>query len=277
MEQCSFSSGPFKTQRLESTITRIEIDLENIQIPYNQPVWCRVVRGDVCLDVFVFLRDRNKLFVFGQDALTKNRSELPYFYRTKWHSYFDGSFVTFNDPTLYLKRGIRGGWWQLPGAIELANEFILRLANRLEVQNENVCIYGASAGGFFALAMAELIREATIIADIPQVDLLKSPFSFNETILRDAGVKEFKSVFHWWEIESPPEKIILLMNVKDTKHIRTQLGIFLQAVSDRYYSNGRMIKKLVIEEYRNLDESRRGHSPLEETQLIPFINATLDS
>ncbi len=275
MEHNSFSAGPFKTSRLDPSILRMEIDIEKIDIPFNQPVWCRVIKGNVCLDIFVFLKHHKNIFIFGQDALTKNRSELPYFYRTKWAQKFEGSFVTFNDPTLYLKRGIRGGWWQLPGAIELSHEFIVNLAKMLETKNKNICIYGASAGGVFSLAMAGLIQEATVIADIPQVDLLKSPFSQNEEILRDAGIEYFKTVFYWWDLQEPPENVTILMNMKDKNHIRTQIDVFLNSVLDMYYKNGKMIKNLNLRKYKNLDETRRAHSPLEEDQLIPLINTSL--
>lgn len=276
MRQDSFSHGTFRTSHSEGKIPRMEVGISEINLPFNKPTWCRIIEGDLCLDAFVCLRQSENLFVFGQDALIEGRSELPHFYRSKWIDRIDGSFVTFNDPTLYLQRGLLGGWWQAEGAMELAHKFVTKIVEVLQTKSNKVCFYGVSAGGFFALSMGGLNPNSAVVADIPQVDLLASPYNSNELVLRGAGIRNFRNIFHWWNHSHPPKKVIILMNKKDTKHIRSQIKIFMDSVHDAYYSKGLMIESLRIESYVNSDDNLRAHSPLEEKRIIPFLNSVLD-
>lgn len=268
----SFDSGEFLTNQTFGKNIRQVVDLENIPIYFDKPMWFRVVQDNICLDIFLYLRKSSKLYVFGQDALVEGRSELPYFYRSKWFSDLDdGSFITFNDPTLYLDRNLLGGWWQLKGSIELAKKFIDSLSIKIQVREENTICYGASAGGYFVLALAGLLKNSKVVADIAQVDLPSSPYKHNVPLLRNAGIEKFKDVFYYWLKKSPPQNIYFLMNEKDTSHIISQLHYFLEKINSIYTMEGKMVSNLNIIKYQNDDLSLRGHSPWQKESLIKFL------
>ncbi|UMA67228.1 hypothetical protein LVO79_20690 (plasmid) [Roseivivax marinus] len=271
VESDSFREGIFKTVRKPGALLRFETDLCHFKPIYDTPSWCRIIDGDVCLDIYYVLRRSRKIFVFGQDALIEGRSELPYFYRTSWAPELDGSFITFNDPTLYLGDRLRGGWWQLPGAIELAQSFVERILIFKDLSESCLRIFGASAGGFFALAMAGVFPQASVIADIPQVDLVNSPFAHNVDILRSAGISEMKTVFHWWSPSRPPCCVSVIFNERDVKHIRSQVEIVFNNINKLYYENSVMLRKFSVSSYANEDQSLRGHSPMEKSRIISIL------
>lgn len=268
----SFSSGKFLTNQTFGNNIRELISLEDIPIYFNQPVWLRIEQDNICLDVFIYLRQSSKLYVLGQDALIEGRNELPYFYRSKWFNDLDdGSFITFNDPTLYLDRSLFGGWWQQNGSVELARKFIENLSKKISVKEEDIVCYGASAGGYFVLALAGLLRKSKVVADIAQVDLPTSPYKHNVPLLKKAGIERFKDIFYYWSRKEPPQNIYFLMNEKDISHIKTQLFYFLEKINIIYTLEGNMIKNLSIIKYKNNDINLRGHSPWEKDSLIKFL------
>lgn len=270
----SFSKGKFSTNQNFGKNIREIVSIEDIPIYFDQPLWFRVEQDGICLDVFLYLRKSSKLYVLGQDALLEGRNELPYFYRSKWFiDLDDGSFITFNDPTLYLDRSLLGGWWQLSGSIELAKRFIYNLSKKIYVEERNIVCYGASAGGYFVLALAGLMKESKIVADIAQVDLPSSPYKHNVPILKKAGIEKFRDIFYYWSRKEPPQNIFFLMNEKDTSHIVSQLYYFLEKINIIYTLEGNLIGNLNIIKYRNDDLSLRGHSPWQKDSLIYFLRS----
>jgi hypothetical protein len=268
----SFNNGKFATIQTFGKDIRKEISLDNIPIVYDAPLWYRLIENDICLDIFLHLRRQKRTYIFGQDALVEGRSNLPYFYRVKWlNDFTDGSFITFNDPTLYLDRSLKGGWWQLEGSLQLAAKFITNLLINLDVTHEHTIFYGASAGGYFSLACAGLFPKSKIVGDISQVDLPSSPYDYNVPLLQQFGINNFKDIFYYWDINQLPSNIYILMNKGDTSHISSQLTYFLDHLNTKYHSKGQMIQNLTILRYENNDKTLRGHSPWQKDSLIDFL------
>ncbi len=268
----SFEKGDFYTLRTFGKDIRQEVEIDNIPIIFERPLWYRVIENNICLDVFLYLRRQKQIYIFGQDALTEGRSDLPYFYRVQWFNEFsDASFITVNDPTLYLDRSLRGGWWQLDGGIQLVGKFIKNLVIALNSDEKNLVFYGASAGGYFSMACAGLFPKSKAVGDVFQVDLPSSPYAFNVPILNKFGIYEFKDIFRYWNIDKLPENIYILMNNRDFPHIKSQLSYFLNYLNEHYHMHGKMIQNLVIKGYDNEDDSLRAHSPWQKESIVDFL------
>lgn len=273
----SFDTGDFSTIHAFRGGVRREIELRDYTLEYNVPCWYRLIEDGVCLDVFLHLRPGSKyLLVSGQDALIDGRSELPYFYRTKWAREFDCSFVTFNDPTLYLDRALKCGWFQYPGrkAFKLLNAFLSSLLDKLGTTQRCVCFYGASAGGYWALANSVNFPEARYVVDIPQTNLETYPNAVQIALLKTAvGTDSVHSVFDYWDNAPLPQHLLYLQNERDIKHTRLQLSHFMYGVAQRAIEN-RYIKNLEVR-FHNDDNGIRGHSPLPEAQTIALLKEIL--
>lgn len=275
----SFIEGKFASAHRFKGGVRYEIsDLSELRIVLNQPVWVRYIKNGLCLDVYMYLRLANKLIVLGQDALMEGRTELPYFYRSKWPAHFqNASMLTFNDPTLYEKRGLKCGWYQMDGSMEIIQEFIDALIKKLEVEERNVVFYGASAGGYWALANSNYYSESTIVVDIPQTDLESCPYTSEIDSLKYLlGKSRLKSVFDYWSADKTPKHMIYMHNKKDSKHIRLQLSFFLDGLAKIATKTSLMIQDFSLKFY-SLDDSKRGHSPLELEDTVKVLQNIIDT
>lgn len=105
---------------------------------------------------------------------TKYERSRPWFNRWSWS--FEGSTLFFHDPTLYLSDEIFAPWgvgtpdvWYL----EKIAVIIEKLAQKLQIKNEDILFFGSSAGGFTSLVLSVLIKNTVALADVPQFDITK--------------------------------------------------------------------------------------------------------
>jgi hypothetical protein len=254
-----------------------ELTEDNFPIFFNTPVWYRLIKDGCCLDTYAFIKADDRLLVLGQDALIEGRTNLPYFYRSKWHANFDCSLITFNDPSLYDEENRTCGWWQKPGALQLSHELITKLTKKLKIQEEKIVFYGASAGGYYTLASAAAFSRSIIFSDIPQVNLETAPYKDNvQSLKKNYG--RINDIFDWWTSSEPINirEINYLQNKRDTKHIKTQMTYFLEKLSKFSEEGQTRINNFQLRIYENNDDSR-SHSPLRSDLLIKTLTDKLNS
>lgn len=285
MTNDSFNSGKFSTTHTFKGGVRMELtvsEIKNVKFEYNTPYWLRFIEEHNCLDLFFFPKQSKKLLICAQDALIENRAELPYFYRSKWPAKFEASFITFNDPTLYLDRNLRVGYFLSPNSNELLLSVISEIANQiLKLAFEDIVVYGASAGGYWAVKNAPFFRKSSIIIDIPQINLNAFLDEKHKKLLQNSSTpikKEHFQAFAWdsWSPNLMPQNIIYLQNIDDVIHTRVHYSSFMNHVSSmaENFSETGFIANLLSHFYKN-EGSTRGHSPMQETSLIPLIEKNL--
>lgn len=272
-----FSEGKFQTLHTFRGGERLFLDVDqDWDIEFNKPYWIRVIEEDVCLDVYLHLKSGKKFMISGQDALIDGRRDLPYFYRTKWIHKIPCSFMTFNDPSLYVSSKFGAGYFCQSGSWMLLKRVIDKISSFLYIEQANMVFYGASAGGYWALTMATEYPKAKFIVDIPQINL-NSYFEKNKKEFSSVfGISDevLPSVFDFWKNKIFPENIIYLQNSKDFFHIRTQYSFFLERISEVARINSLSINNLSFIFYEN-NESSRGHSPLSEVKTINLLNKVI--
>lgn len=221
----------------------VECDLDSIILYPDQQVVYRINHSGFIIDLFVYARsDANQLIVSGQDALVRKVVKLPYFYRWSWHLDTSASFITFNDPTLYLRDNLGGGWCQgykKKWALEALAEVIARFQQLLLVPNDQLLLYGISAGGFWALMSGPFFPDCRVIVEIPQTDLFTYEDGGEKAMMmarvykgksvnyiRDKYPHRLRVIDHWKRFSAFPKTIWYYQNLKDPKHTRTQLEPF---------------------------------------------------
>jgi hypothetical protein len=269
----SFNIGPYKTIQTFRGGVRLELFLDDEWFfNFDTPYWVRVIEGDVCLDLYVMLRKSDKVIISGQDALKEGRRDLPYFYRSKWVNDIDCSFITFNDPSLYLSSDFGAGYLCLPGSRDLLIRSIKKILKSNSYSDSDVIFFGASAGGYQVLSIATFFCAATFIVDIPQINL-------NSYFRGDSNI-EFRNlfkidilpnIFNFWAVGCFPKKVIFYQNRRDFFHIRSQLSFFLKGLSVlmEEYSEFNPDMKLEFYEISNT----RGHSPQSKEGMLKILAA----
>jgi hypothetical protein len=229
---------PFEPLVVEATPGRLPIIWDR-QVHYRL-----ALAGGALLDMFAFLRSSTTNIVLaGQDALNPNKPPLPYFPRWSWYDEIPSSFVTFNDPTLYRSDEMLGGWCQYDSehfGVELIADVLLNLLDAAKLRPSDAVLYGASAGGFWALMTGALMPEACVVSDIAQTNLLTYPPQHHVTRLFDvcyAGLSHEAvrtrfahrlSVSRYYEhVGRRPHRIIYHQNRLDLPHVETQMRPFV--------------------------------------------------
>lgn len=151
-------------------------DLDKLEYPKDELVYLIVEYEN--FDYEFLLKDleqSDKLTVLGSGAFNKEKGydrTGPWFNRWSWT--FDDSALYYHDPTLYLADDIYGPWglgtpetWYL----EKIGIIISRLVEVMGIKNEDILLYGSSAGGFTSLMLSIMIKGSVCLAEVPQFDI----------------------------------------------------------------------------------------------------------
>ncbi|PAU73001.1 hypothetical protein CK497_07770 [Vreelandella alkaliphila] len=236
-----------------------------------------------------FVSGSKKLIVLGQDALTRDKVELPHFFRWKWVDDLPCSTIILNDPTLYLDEKLNGGWFVGSKERDYVKEcslIITKIAKLIDVHHP-VVFFGASAGGFSSLMLASCIPGSRAVVDIPQVDLftyhvknevdklILSALSFNDLSSVTDDFYFRLRVIDRFKKEGRVPDIVYMHNVKDSAHF-TQFSSFLSEWTKLAHElNQKDVGFLKIITYSRWHISKGGHFPMEKHNAVKQLLSVL--
>lgn len=147
----------------------IEINLKDLS-PEHQGI-LKVNESDFYYNIFIKRHHHKSLFVFFQGAVDKSKTQ-PNFQRISWSEKIPANIVIFSDPTVD-NNSLTIGWSQHSPKVNYfyrTAELIKKYALSIDVEEDNIFLYGSSAGGFTALMVAAYFTSATVIVNNPQTD-----------------------------------------------------------------------------------------------------------
>jgi hypothetical protein len=259
--------------------------LSELPLITDRQIIYRTFFEETPIEIFAYIRSAStQLIVCGQDALNKDRPELPFFYRWSWYSDVDCSFITINDPTLHRFKTIIGGWYQFSpeiSAIGLIADVVKRVVSLAEISENDIVLYGASAGGFWALMTGALFPAATVVVEIPQTDMFRYPAPhharalFNECYpgLSEAQIRERYahklrvSDFYRHQGQAPGT-IIYHQNILDPLHIEMQMKPFAQDCATALGGDPKLVPKRLDFRFYERSINRGGHCPMDKPDSI---------
>lgn len=245
----------------------------------------RVHERDVTFDLMSDLRQgARKLVVFGQDALTRSKVELPKFFRWSWGENLDASVLVLNDPTLYIDDKLDAGWWVGTRDRDFIHEgvaIVKRAAEANGIETKDVLFVGVSAGGFSSLHMAAALPGSRALVDIPQIDLrtyaqmghanaaVRAGLGFQTVADVPAEYLHRVDVIERFEHEDNVPDFSYFQNLRDHTHVDSQLGRFKEKLGSRITSSSR------FETYSATHLVKGGHFPMSQKRLLDEIRADL--
>lgn len=133
--------------------------------------------------------DTDTLFIMMPSAFDRKKSTLPVFNRWTWadQGIFPGHVLCIADPTLELQNELQLGWLlghKSSNLVEDLANFVLKFAKKLSIPNHKIVVYGSSAGGFAALALAACIKDSTAVAINAQTDVLSFASRWQVNLIR---------------------------------------------------------------------------------------------
>ncbi|MDB5661605.1 MAG: glycosyl transferase family 2 [Cypionkella sp.] len=270
----------------------IDCTFETLTVHFDRQMHYRVAHKGFVIEFFAFLHTgATNLLISGQDAIQRQRDQLPYFYRWSWHRDITASFITFNDPTLYMGDSLDAGWCQgyrEVWAVEAIDNVLQRLAQLVAIGPEETVLYGISAGGFWALMAAVCFPRCQVIVEIPQVDLLtykddgprekmirRCYKGRSEDYISSNYSTRMRVIDRWREAIHLPARVIYCQNIKDYKHTRTQMEPFWDDLSLLREQDYRFRNVEVEFHMFNRKTPKGGHVPMEKADTIALWSKLL--
>ncbi len=253
-----FDTEPVKLPRIEARLDSLDyasnfdgdIKVDNMKFPVlYKPKFLGTKR------LYVFLN--------GAVAINVQNKYYPYFSRISWENKFEGHCLYLYDVSLNLVSDYTLGWYLGTTHNRLMENYIhiiKTFAKNLNIDYENIVLYGSSCGGFAAIKMAEQIDGSTAVAINPQTNIL----DYNVR----AAVNKFTSVF---DVSSYPHlvkidvekltkahaKIILVQNIQDNHHYEKHYKPLVEQLSNaQLYPNNPNYKCIIYDH-----ESGHGGEP----------------
>lgn len=254
-------------------------ELELTEFPLDELFALEVYHNHVKYEFLVrFASDNQNMVCFGSGAYDPAILKPPIYRRHSWQGEFKESVIYYNDPTLYLDPELRLGWgmgkndeWYM---LVIA-DIIRILANKRQIVPENLLFFGSSGGGFTAIILATLCRDASVTVNNPQIFLenyYKHYFDqmlqvcFDETD-RDKILSENQHRFNvlaTFKHEKNIPPMTYIVNMDSARDVRDQLMPFLNGISKMRYLDDQVNIKLYSNE--------NGHSGvLGKTETIKML------
>lgn len=169
------------------------------------------------------------------------REQLPVFTRWSWYPFINGSMLCFEDPMYYLPApvnpGLRIGWSygnENEDYAAYTAEIIRKIADRLNIPNSGIILYGSSAGGTTAIRVGTYLPGSSTAAINAQLDL-KHYFDLKNHFLRYTGIDlDAEDKFHRNDLpylikNCPQSKFLIITNAESRKDTEIQLASFLKS------------------------------------------------
>lgn len=228
----------------------------------------------------------NRLAVFHQSAISRSAVNIPIFHRWKWSQDISAHAIVLNDPTLFLSSSLNCGWWlgehNNRSFLTEFNGILKTLMIQLDIDENNLFIYGASAGGFSALKMGLDFPRSTIVVDIPQTNLLayqqrkevdniiKVVYGIGSTRSSPEVASKLNLCMAYEEHQSVPN-IVYLQNDLDSHHVEQQMIPFMNSLAK---SESRA--KFFFGTYTLRHPVRGGHTPLPRQCTINLLDCVMN-
>ena len=216
------------------------------------------------------------------------QKDHPVFIRWKWTPFIDGHMLCFEDPMYYLPPPIgpnlKIGWFYGNENEDYAvytAEIIKKLAKELNITNNNIILYGSSAGGTAAIRVGAAIKESKTVAINPQLNICRHSYTAHFTELTNFDLSQ-EDKFNRNKLahlikSTPDSKFLLIVNLESRHDIEIQLGDFLNKWGYKQ-KPGFGLSKLGNTAIWIYDApGRQPHNVMEDYRIYPYIRYLLNS
>jgi len=261
-------------------------EVSTFDFPKNELCGVEIIENQVKYEFLIKLRlNSNKLICFGaKGGLDRGKRDLPDFPRFSWHDSFHESLIYYADPTFYINKKIKTGWYmgtEDNWYLEKIAEIISKIVENFGVENENILFYGTSVGGFSSVMLATLFKKSTALVGNPQILISNhytkpynniKKYCFNdkseEEILEKYSYRF--NVFDLFKRENYVPHVIYLVNAQSKRDLYKQCMPFIKELGKLPTFNDNDVEVII---YHDED----GHvGRVARTIAIPLIKLVLN-
>lgn len=131
----------------------------------------------------------NSLFVIFSGARSVKNDVLPVFKRWSYYKFIDSAVLNIADPMFNEYEDLALGWYygsKSQSYIEYASLIVERVRSILNIERNNLYLFGSSGGGYIALQLSMYISNANHIVINPQIQINK--FFYSKEFIRQTGI-----------------------------------------------------------------------------------------
>ncbi|WFM69803.1 alginate lyase family protein [Halomonas sp. CKK8] len=251
----------------------------------------RVYLEGVCFNFYANIKDSEKLIVMFPGATNRSKGSVDY-QRFTWSNEFEESVICFSDPTINDSNSLSIGWFQNKEeayGIERLHTLLQYVLDQLSIKQENLILFGSSAGGFVSLKCANLFPESPVVAINPQIylfnysklhyqamiDYVYSGMSHVEILNKYQDRLEVSN-----EFSSRRSPVFIFQNRYDVKHVQKHLSPYLKSIEPDLCKEYQVLD--IYKGYSSLnivyyEDELSGHSPPGKSDTLAMINSVLSS
>lgn len=277
--------------------TIIEVDfqeLKNIVFWHDIKYLLKVTFKNTLYEFIIYLKESNEdILVLSPGFLTPEQQEKLYgkavFNRHSWIPYFEENIICFNDPTRYDFKELNGGWgigtpnnWHTENIgiiLKVLCEKITEYQKNDIKKYSNVYFYGSSMGGFISMFLGTMLKNSTVIADVPQFNICEWSYwpILKSRCFRDLDENEISkydyklNILNFINKEKYIPNLYLLLDCSDEKDWETQFKDFLNNLNSLPFITNNNYNKIHI----RVDGKSNGHSVLNYRNTLYYIKKTI--
>lgn len=140
--------------------------------------------GSARIEGFFHKGSASKLYVMFNGSRSRSggsaAAPLPAFSRWSWYKETDASLLSLEDPMYYTFPDCTLGWYYGTKDEDYrayCAQCIKKIAELLNIENENIVLYGSSGGGTAAIGVSRYLPGCCAVAINPQIFLDRYPYS----------------------------------------------------------------------------------------------------
>ena len=213
----------------------INIDIQAIEFLPNGRFKCRYKNID--FEMLFHYKKGMPLYVVLNGAKT---STYPEFKRWSWYSFIQGSMLNIADPMYAKYPELKIGWYYGDTETDyriLVADIVLAIAKFLDIERQDIILYGSSGGGAACVEVASRIGgSCTCIAINPQIYLENSDLYLS--FVKATGLEPKKDIaskrndpLHWLDSDCNfifVENIASSLDCNDILCLANQLGFSVE-------------------------------------------------
>lgn len=218
--------------------------------------------------------ESDKLVVFLNGAINRNKSQPPVYQRRTWLDHLHYNVLIVPDQTVELNETLELGWYlgeKSSGYIHKIAKLVAETSHKINISNDSIIFYGSSGGGYAALILSTLLVGSRAISINPQTILKKYNKSVYDKFITDTGHDEkspyLNAITCMEELKYIP-RATLIQNKLDRHHYVQHFKPFIKW----YFDNSSEISnfgEFIVEEFTDT----RGHNATPDVfESIPYLN-----
>ncbi|MFQ1995832.1 hypothetical protein [Aeromonas sp. 602826] len=203
----------------------------------------------------------DKLIVFLNGAINRNKSQPPVYQRRTWLEHLQYNVLIVPDQTVELNETLELGWYlgaKNSNYIHKIAKLVAEISHELNITNDSIIFYGSSGGGYAAIILSTFLVGSRAISINPQTILKKYNKCVYDKFIADTGHDEntpYLNVTTCMEELKYIPRLTLIQNKLDRHHYVQHFKPFIKW----YFENSSDISNFgdcIIEEFTDL----RGHN-----------------